>query len=87
MSRSNTTIRVVKRRWQVLACLLGVALVSMRVPAAEATYRFNIEGQPLSQALQIFSNQSGLQIVFYTEVGEGISAPTLLGATRPMAPV
>jgi iron complex outermembrane receptor protein len=48
----------------------------MRVPAAEATYRFNIEGQPLSQALQIFSNQSGLQIVCHTEtVSEAAASP------------
>jgi iron complex outermembrane receptor protein len=36
--------------------------------AATLTYRFHIEGQPLNQALQVFSDQSGLQIVYHTEL-------------------
>ncbi len=42
--------------------------VSAVADAAAPTYRFHIEGQPLNQALQVFSDQSGLQIVYHTEL-------------------
>jgi iron complex outermembrane receptor protein len=53
--------------WSVglIALLLSV---STAVSAAIPTYRFHIEGQPLNQALQVFSDQSGLQIVYHTEL-------------------
>ena len=46
----------------LLLCAGGIAR------AAALTYRFDIEDQPLNQALQAFSNQSGLQIVYHTEL-------------------
>ena len=42
--------------------------ISAVANAATPTYRFHIEGQPLNRALQVFSDQSGLQIVYHTEL-------------------
>lgn len=50
--------------WAALT-LLSFGGVAHAVPQ---TYRFHIEGQPLNQALQVFSDQSGLQIVYHTEL-------------------
>lgn len=54
------------RPWLVLFGVL-TALPALAVAAA-LTYKFHIEGQPLNQALQVFSDQSGLQIVYHTEL-------------------
>jgi hypothetical protein len=47
---------------------LALLSVSAWAHAGAPTYRFHIEGQPLNQALQVFSDQSGLQIVYHTEL-------------------
>ena len=55
-----------KRPWlTVLGALAALPALAM---AAALTYKFHIEGQPLNQALQVFSDQSGLQIVYHTEL-------------------
>jgi iron complex outermembrane recepter protein len=45
-----------------LPCAVTAAL------AAAPTYRFDIQSQPLDEALHAFSDQSGLQIVYHTEL-------------------
>jgi iron complex outermembrane receptor protein len=59
-----------RRHYWLAAGMLAFILLcgSGTVHAAALTYRFDIEGQPLNQALQVFSNQSGLQIVYHTEL-------------------
>jgi iron complex outermembrane recepter protein len=59
-----------RRHYWLAAGMLALVLlcVSGTVRAAALTYHFHIEGQPLNQALQVFSNQSGLQIVYHTEL-------------------
>src|SRR5580700_7873767 len=55
--------------WGVrLAALVLLSVSTVLSAAAIPTYRFHIEGQPLNQALQVFSDQSGLQIVYHTEL-------------------
>jgi iron complex outermembrane recepter protein len=54
--------------WVVGLGALALLSISAVVSAAVPTYRFHIEGQPLNQALQAFSDQSGLQIVYHTEL-------------------
>src|SRR3569833_2701585 len=44
-----------------------IALPALALAAA-LTYTFHIDGQPLNQALRVFSDQSGLQIVYHTEL-------------------
>ena len=41
---------------------------------------FNIAAQPLSQALREYAQQSGDQVVFYSEIGKGRAAPALTGS-------
>ena len=50
--------------WGALLLVLINGVAGATVP----TYRFHIQGQPLNQALQAFSDQSGLQIVYHTEL-------------------
>jgi iron complex outermembrane receptor protein len=40
---------------------------------------FNIESQPLGDALQEFAGQSGVQVIFFSKLVEGLSAPALHG--------
>src|SRR5512146_1714035 len=49
-------------------CALIAPCAALAAHASAATYVFNIDAQPLSHALQMFSDQSGLQIVYYTEL-------------------
>ena len=41
---------------------------------------FNIAAQPLSQALREYAQQSGDQVVFYSEIGKGREAPAVAGS-------
>ncbi len=71
--------KIMRRRAPILA-LIGSALALSAVAlAGTPTYSFNIEGQPLSHALQTFSDQSGLQIVYYTELMPQETANPLKG--------
>ena len=56
------------RPWVAGWCALALLSFSAWASASAPTYRFHIEGQPLNQALQVFSDQSGLQIVYHTEL-------------------
>jgi iron complex outermembrane receptor protein len=38
-----------------------------------------IDSEPLGQALQEFANQSGIQVIFFSKVTEGLHAPALRG--------
>ena len=67
------------RGWQAVLCLLGVWLIPALAQAAAATYQFNIGGQPLSRALQVFSDQSGLQVVCHTELVSDAAASPVEG--------
>ena len=54
--------------WVAICCALALCSFNAWGGAKALTYRFHIQGQPLSQALQVFSEQSGLQIVYHTEL-------------------
>jgi iron complex outermembrane receptor protein len=54
--------------WGAACCALALFSFSAWASATTLTYRFHIEGQPLSLALQVFSDQSGLQIVYHTDL-------------------
>jgi hypothetical protein len=56
------------RSWITILGTLALLSGSAWAHASAPTYRFHIEGQPLNQALQVFSDQSGLQIVYHTEL-------------------
>jgi outer membrane receptor protein involved in Fe transport len=69
----------------MIASLLAVAsagaLAQANPTSAEQTRQeFNIAAQPLSQALREYAQQSGDQVVFYSEIGKGREAPALSGS-------
>jgi iron complex outermembrane recepter protein len=72
-------------RRNVLLCLCIVAIAwSTRlaaVPSSEPIkYHFKIDSQPLGAALQQLAEQSGVQIIFFSKVTEGLQAPALHGS-------
>jgi len=44
-----------------------------------AKYEFKIDSQPLGTALQILAKQSGVQVIFFSKITEGLRAPALEG--------
>jgi hypothetical protein len=61
---------------------LGVAwaLSSAEKPAdSPAVYTIHIDSQPLGDALQEFAAQSGVQIIFFSRLVEGRTAPAIHG--------
>jgi len=60
-----------------LACALALSAPS---PSAEAPrYVLNIPSLPLDAALQEFARQSGVQILFFSQITAGLHAPGLTG--------
>lgn len=83
------------------ACAFGFALfVSSQLPAGDRTgqeaaagdrsspamERFDIQAQPLSKALRAYAQQTGEQVVFFSEVGKGRKSSLVSGQyTRDQA--
>src|ERR1700722_18691594 len=44
-----------------------------------AKYHIKIDSQPLGTALQALAKQSGVQIIFFSQITEGLRAPALEG--------
>src|SRR3569833_2076731 len=65
---SSNAGRAIRRTGPWLMLLGALTALPALAVAAALTYTFHIEGQPLNQALQVFSDQSGLQIVYHTEL-------------------
>lgn len=65
----------------MLAIALAWASLSGTAPQADepATYWLVIASRPLDEALQEFSKQSGIQVVFFSRLTQGIRAPALDG--------
>ncbi|HEY5760319.1 MAG TPA: TonB-dependent receptor [Steroidobacter sp.] len=72
----------------MIASLLAVASVGSALAQTQtnttstdqARQEFNIAAQPLSQALREYAQQSGDQVVFYSDIGKGREAPALAGS-------
>jgi iron complex outermembrane recepter protein len=64
-------------------CIVAIAWIT-RLAAAPSSepikYHFKIDSQPLGAALQQFAKQSGVQIIFFSQVTEGLQAPALNGS-------
>lgn len=74
--KSTRTARAIPGALAIaLACLLGETARGAETPA----YRLNITSQPLDAALEEFGRQSGVQILFFSEVVGGAQAPELNG--------
>jgi iron complex outermembrane receptor protein len=70
-----------------VAGIIAIGQVALASHAAQShppqIIALDIKHQALGDALNELARQSGLQIVLYSEVGEGVSAPTLLGNFTP----
>ena len=74
-------LRTRKQICGVLGCLsfgAGVAYGS-EASGLPATFSFNIDRQPLDGALQQLARQSGLQVIFFSSVTDGLAAPAIEG--------
>ena len=78
-------------RKAVSAALLAMCIATL-VPAmagaaesAQKSHQVEIAPQPLAGALRELANQSGIQIVFFSEVADGHDAPGLNGTFTPGA--
>jgi iron complex outermembrane recepter protein len=79
-----TELGLLQVRRNVVLCLCVVAIAWVThlaaAPSSEpAKYHFNIDSQPLATALQQFAEQSGVQVIFFSRVTEGLQAPALHG--------
>ena len=71
------------RRWLRAAGALGFIVISAAVLGQEpraARLNLNMRAQPIGDALSELAQKAGLQVVFYTEVSEGITSPPLTGS-------
>jgi iron complex outermembrane recepter protein len=67
-----------------LAAAAGAAEVETVVASrAEAARDFSIAAQPLSEALRVYAEQSGDQIVFYSDLGKGRESQPVEGRYTP----
>lgn len=72
---------IVARSTSILL-LLAVGIPNSSLPAttAESTeHHFHIQSQPLGDALQEFARQGGVQVIFFSRLVEGHTAPSVHG--------
>jgi hypothetical protein len=72
----------VRRHVLLCLCIVAIAWITRlgAAPSSEpAKYHFKIDSQPLGTALQQFAEQSGVQIIFFSRVTEGLQAPAVHG--------
>jgi hypothetical protein len=72
-----------RRNVLLCVCIVAIAWIT-RLAAAPSSdpvkHHFKIDSQPLGTALQQFAEQSGVQIIFFSQVTEGLQAPALNGS-------
>ncbi len=67
---------------QICTVLLGMLLMSLACAAPDASPRYGLSiraGLPLDEALQELARQTGIQVVFFSKITAGRSAPELSG--------
>jgi hypothetical protein len=73
----------VRRNVLLCFCIVAIAWIT-RLAAAPSSepvkYHFKIDSQPLGTALQQFAEQSGVQVIFFSRVTEGLQATALSGS-------
>ena len=74
------------RSFLVVLCLAWSVYGRAAQPAAEVIlFDFRIAAQPLDEALQEVSRQSGMQVIFFSDLTEGLEAPGVMGKFTAMA--
>jgi iron complex outermembrane recepter protein len=72
-----------RRNVSICLCIVAIAWITPLAPAPSSEpvkYHFKIDSQPLGTALQQFAEQSGVQIIFFSRVTQGLQAPALHGS-------
>jgi len=78
-------VRGAQQLWHPAIAILaiGLACAPARIEAAPgralAKYHLKIASQPLDEALQEFARQSGIQIIYFSRLTQGLQAPGLYG--------
>jgi len=73
----------VRRNVSLCLCIVAIAWITRlaAAPGSESvTHHFKIDSQPLGTALQQLAEQSGIQIIFFSQVTEGLQSPALNGS-------
>jgi hypothetical protein len=73
----------VRRNVLLFLCIVAIVWFTRLAgaPGSEpVAHHFKIDSQPLGSALQQFAEQSGIQIIFFSQVTEGLQAPALNGS-------
>ena len=69
-------------RWSciVMLCLvLALDGLAAEVESEPRTFELRITAQPLDEALQEFSRQSGMQVIYFSGLTDGIQSPGVNG--------
>jgi iron complex outermembrane recepter protein len=64
---------------------IAIDPAAVRRTSATQQLTWDLRAQPIGDALNEFAQKAGLQVVFYTEVSEGITAPALSGTFTSQA--
>src|SRR4051794_28920801 len=59
--------------------LYCLSAVPAQTDSRDELYTLRLESLPLEQSLQEFARQSGLQVIFFSKVTEGLTGPALAG--------
>lgn len=71
-----TALRARGGLFALFACFAGAAHGGVVAKAVEqTTFDLRIVAQPLDEALQEFSRQTGVQVIFFSKVTNGIRSP------------
>jgi hypothetical protein len=59
--------------------MICMSVHGAQIDRAPGTYALSIDRQPLDGALQQLAHQCGVQVIFFSRVTEGLSAPAIQG--------
>ena len=65
--------------WLVALGIAGALFAAVALESDESTHSFNIDGQPLGDALQELAIQGDVQVVFFSSLVAGLEAPAIHG--------
>ena len=71
--------------WLFVLSLAWAPCSAEKAADVSAIYNFHIDSQPLEDALQEFAGQSGMQIIFFSNLVDGLTAPAVHGRYTPAA--
>lgn len=67
----------------IFLTVLAFGAAADAIPPRIAAVTLDIRSQPIGDALNEFGQQSGIQILLYSEVAKGLTGPALVGAFTP----